>query len=161
MVNDVEISVPKIYVAVENKQAYHHTFVVELEGIIAKQPISILIDLRYNLSYVSPQVVESRAFHRKRHAKAWLVQLATKTKRKVGEVIEKCPFEMSGLHTQETLNILPLGSYDVLLGMDWLAVHKEKMNYYEKTLECEDEEGNARVLQCIQNPVSVRKISTL
>jgi hypothetical protein len=63
-------------------------------------------------------------------------------------VIEACPFEMSGLHTQVTLNILPLGSYDVLIGMDWF---KERLNYHDKTLECEDNEGNMRVLQGIQN----------
>jgi hypothetical protein len=32
------------------------------------------------------------------------------------------------------LNVLPLGSYDVLLGMDWLDALKEKLNYYEKNL---------------------------
>jgi hypothetical protein len=150
MVNDVARSVPRIYAVVENQQADHQASVVELEGIISKQPISILIDPGSNLSYVSPQVVEACALQRKKHAKAWLVQLATWTKRKVAEVIEACPFEMSGLHTQATLNILPLGSYDVLLGMDWLVVHKEKLNCYDKTLECEDEEGNMRVLQGIQ-----------
>jgi hypothetical protein len=76
-------------------------------------------------------------------------------------MIEACPFEMNGLHTQATLNILPLGSYDVLIGMDWLVVHKEKLDFHDKTLECEDSEGNTRVLQGIQNHVSVRKISTL
>jgi hypothetical protein len=90
-----------------------------------------------------------------------LVQLATGTKRKVVEVIEACPIEMNGLQTQEALNILPLGSYDVLLGMDWLASHKEKLNCYEKVLECEDDEGNARILQGIQKPVSIRKISSV
>jgi hypothetical protein len=69
--------------------------------------------------------------------------------------------EMSGLHTQVALHILPLGSYDVLLDMDWLVVHKAKLNYYDTTLECEYEEGNARVLQGIQKPFLVRKISTL
>ena len=73
-----------------------------------------------------------------------LTQPTTRIKRKVVEVIEDFPFEMSGLHTQETLNILPLGSYDVVLGMVSLATHKEKSNYYENTLECEDEEGNAK-----------------
>jgi hypothetical protein len=42
-VNDVARSVPRIYEDVENRQAYHQDFVVDLEGIIAKQPISILI----------------------------------------------------------------------------------------------------------------------
>jgi hypothetical protein len=33
-----------------------------------------------------------------------------------------------------------------------IIVHKEKLDYYEKTLECEDEEGNARVFQGIHIP---------
>jgi hypothetical protein len=65
------------------------------------------------------------------------------------------------MYTQETLKIPPLGSYDVPLGMDWWAIHKENLKCYDKTLDCEDEEDNARVLQGIQNPISVRQISTL
>jgi hypothetical protein len=45
-----------------------------------------------------------------------MVQLVTRTKRKVAEVMEIFPFEMSG--PQLALNILPPGSYDVLIGMD-------------------------------------------
>jgi hypothetical protein len=52
-------------------------FVVDLEGIIYKQPISILIELGSNISYASPQVVETCSLQRKKHAKAWLVQLST------------------------------------------------------------------------------------
>jgi len=152
---------PRVHAPMENQQSYHQAFVVELEGIISKKTISILIDPWSNLSYVSPQVVESCSFQRKKHAKAWLVQLATRTKRKVVEVIYYCPFEMSGLCTQETLNILPLWSYDVLLGMDWLYSHKEKLNFYEKKLECKDEEGNANFVKSIRKPVLVRKISGL
>jgi hypothetical protein len=77
------------------------------------------------------------------------------------EVVEACPIRIEGFQTQVDLNVLPLGSYDVLLGMDWLATHKEKLNCYEKTLECEDEEGSTRILQGIRKPVSVRQISTL
>jgi hypothetical protein len=59
------------------------------------------------------------------------------------------------------LNLLPLGSYDMLLGMDWLATHKEKLKFYAKNLESKDEEGNIRILQGIQKPDSMRKISML
>jgi len=88
-------------------------------------------------------------------------QIATYAKRKVVEVIKSCPFEISGLSMQEILNILPLGLYDILLGMDWLVAHNENLNFYEKTLEPKDNEGNARILQGIRKPVSVRQISTL
>jgi hypothetical protein len=157
----VASSVPKIYATMENMQEEYQASIVDPKGIIIKQPISILIDLIYNLSYFSPQLVESCSLQRKKQTKAWLVQLAIGTKRKVARVIEDFQFEMSGLHTQATLNILPLGSYDVFLGMDWLVNNKEKLNFYENNLEFEDQKENARVLQGIQNPISVKQISAL
>jgi hypothetical protein len=63
--------------------------------------------------------------------------------------------------TQTTLNLLPLGSYDLLIGMDWLAAHKARLDCYHKTLECVSKEGKKISLQGIQKPVSVRQISTL
>jgi hypothetical protein len=94
---NVSISVPIIYVTVENWQAYHQSFVVELEGIIPNQPVSNLIEPSSNLSYISPQVIEECSFHRNKRAREWLVQLATKTKMKVVELIESCPIELDRL----------------------------------------------------------------
>jgi hypothetical protein len=54
-------SVPRIYGDVKNRHEDHQTFLVELEGIISKQPISILIEPGSNISYISLQVVESCA----------------------------------------------------------------------------------------------------
>jgi hypothetical protein len=68
---------------------------------------------------------------------------------------------MGGLPTQATLNILPLGSYDLLIGMDWLTTHKTKMDCYHKTLECVNEDGRKMALQGIQKLVSVRQILAL
>jgi len=68
---------------------------------------------------------------------------------------------MGGFPTQATLNILPLGSYDLLIGMDWLVSYKTKLDYYHKTLECVNEGGRKTTLQGIQKPVSVRQMSTL
>jgi hypothetical protein len=68
---------------------------------------------------------------------------------------------MDGFPTQATLNILPLGSYGLLIGMDWLATYKTKLECYHKNLECENEEGRKITLQGIQRHVSVRRISTL
>jgi len=66
----------------EKQQADHQASVVKFEGIITKQPISILIDLGSNISYVSPRVVEGCSLQRKKHVRTWLVQLANGTKRK-------------------------------------------------------------------------------
>jgi hypothetical protein len=136
-INDVSRSMPQIYVALDNNQANHQASVVELEGMITNHPISILIDPGSNLSYIAPQTIDKCKLQPTRHVKPWLVQLAIGTKRRVVEAILVCQLFMGGLPTQETLNILPLGSYDLLIGMDLLAAYKAKMDCYHKTLECE------------------------
>jgi hypothetical protein len=110
---------PHIYEALDNRQANHQASVLEMEYIIANHIVSILIDPGYNLSYVSPQNIDKCRLQHVKHVKSWLVQLATGTKRKVTKVIPACQFIKNGLPTQETLNKLPLGSYDMLIGMDW------------------------------------------
>ena len=72
---------------------------VEVEGKIAEQSISILIDPGSTHSYITPRVVDNCSFKKVKHRKSWLVQLATGTKRKVSEVVEKCPLVMNGLVT--------------------------------------------------------------
>ena len=59
------------------------------------------------------------------------------------------------------LNVLPLGSYDVFIGMDWLEAHRVKLDYYNKTFECMDEEGNPRIVRGIPKVIYVRKISAM
>ena len=85
--------------------------------------------------------MESYAFKKVKHRKSWLVQLATGTKRNFSEVVEKFPLIMNGLITCVDLNVLPLGSYDVLIGMDWLEAHKVNLDSYNKDFECLDEES--------------------
>ena len=76
-------------------------------------------------------------------------------------MVEKCPLVMNGLVTCVDLNVLPLGSYDVLIGMDWLEAHTTKLNCYNKTFECTDEEGNPTVVKGILKVISLRQVSAM
>ena len=58
---------------------------VEVLGKIVEQSVSILIDPGSTHSYITPRVVDICAFNKVKHRKYWLVQLATRTKRKVSE----------------------------------------------------------------------------
>ena len=59
------------------------------------------------------------------------------------------------------LNVLPLRSYDALIGMNWLEKHRAKVDCYEKTLESIDEEGSSRLVRGIPKKVLVRRIASL
>ena len=53
---DIPRNIPRINATLENRQAYHQTSMVEIEGMIKDKPISILIDPGAILSYVSPRI---------------------------------------------------------------------------------------------------------
>ena len=111
---------PRIYAALENQQEDHETSMVEIEGMINNQPISILIDLGASLSYISPRIVYLCNLVPQNFDKAWIVQLATSTKQKVTSLIRNCKVMMNYFLTHVNVNIMPLGSCDLLIGMDWL-----------------------------------------
>jgi hypothetical protein len=153
--------IPRIYVALDNKQAEFQSHMIEVEGMINNHAFTILIDLRASHSYIDPKMVESFHLPRNKHGKSWLVQLATRAKRKVIEMVKSCPMDMNGLSIREDLNILPLGSYDCLIGMDWLDHHHAILDYHNKAFPCLDEEGNPKKVQGIPRAVTIRETSTM
>jgi hypothetical protein len=119
-VEDMGSRMPRIYAALDNKLAEFQSHMIEVEGMINNRPLVILIDSGASHSYVDPRVVESLHLMKSKHEKSWLVQLATRTKKKVTELVKSCSVDMKGMSTKAELNILSLGSYDCLIGMDWL-----------------------------------------
>ena len=96
---------------------------IEVEGMICNQSISILIDSGASHSYIDPKLVERLRLEKHEHEHSWTVQLATGTRRNIKELVRRCPTNLNGLRTVTDLNMLPLGSYHVLIGMDWLESH--------------------------------------
>ena len=92
-------TIPKICVVLEDHQVGYKSTMVEVEGEIAEQTVSVLINPGSTHSYITPRVFGICAFKKLKNTKSWIVQLATGTKRKVNEVVEKCPLVMNGLVT--------------------------------------------------------------
>ena len=93
---------------------------IEVEGKIDNQTITILIDSRASHSYINSNIVERFHLQRSNHKKSWLVQLATGVKSKINDLVKYYPIDMNGLSTKVDVNIISLGSYDFLIGIDWL-----------------------------------------
>jgi hypothetical protein len=117
-VEDMDRNVPTIYAVLDNKQAKLQLHMIEVEGKINNQPIAILIDSGPSHSYLDPKMVERFQSPRSKLGKPRLVQLATRAKRKINEMVMACPINMNGLGTKVDLNIIPLGSYGCFIGMD-------------------------------------------
>ena len=125
-VGDLVRTMPRINAALEKWQADYQTSMVEVEveGKINQIPISILIDLGSSLSYISPSLVEKCKLSVEKFVRYWLVQLATRAKRKLIRFVKNCVVTMDQFETSVKLNVLPIGSYDMLIGMDWLEQHR-------------------------------------
>jgi hypothetical protein len=160
-VEDMGRNVPRIYPALENKQAKYQSCMIEVEGMINNQTIAILIDSGASHSYIDPKMVESLHLSRSKHGKSWLVQLGTRAKRKFNEMVKSCLMDMNGLKTNADFNILTLGSYDCPVGMDWLGQHHVILDYHNKAFTCLDEKGSLRKVQGIPRAVTIREISAL
>jgi hypothetical protein len=154
-------NMPRIYASLDNKQEEYHSPVIEVEGKIDNQPIAILIDFGASHNYINSNIVDRFHLQRSKDKKSWLVQLATRDKRKINELVEDCLVDIDGLNTKVDVNIIPLGSYDCLIGMDWLEKHHDVLECYNKTITCLDEEGQQGKVQGIPIVVVVREISAM
>ena len=68
---------------------------------------------------------------------------------------------MDQFETQVKQNVLPLGSYDIFIGMDWIEKHQVILNCFQKTFTCLNKEGERTTIIGIPRKISVRQISSL
>ena len=68
---------------------------------------------------------------------------------------------MNDFLTLVNVNIFPLGSYDLLIGMNWLEEHKVVLNCFDKTFTCIDNNGDNIKVKGFPRKVTIREISTL
>ena len=132
---------------------------VEVQGMIQNLSVSILIDSGASLSYISPSIAEKCNLSLKKFEKSWLVQLATRTKRKAAlNYVKSCNLLMRQFETQVKLNVLPLGSYDVVIGTDWLEKQQVILNCFQKKFTCLNNEGERITVTGIPRKISVRQL---
>lgn len=53
------------------------------------------------------------------------------------------------MNTLVNVNVLHLGSYDLLIGMDWIEHHREKVDCFSKILTYLNDEGIKTIIQGI------------
>jgi hypothetical protein len=144
IVEDMGRNVTRIYASLDNKQTKYQSHMIEVEGMNNNQTISILIESGASHIYIYPKMLEGFHFPRSKDGKSWLVQLATRAKRRVNDMVKSCLMDMNRMKTRVDLKIFHLGSYDCIIGMDWLDQHHDILDCHNKEFTCLDEEGSLR-----------------
>lgn len=91
---------------------------VGFEGNFFYQTIVVLIDPQVTLSYVSPNIVDECCLQATMFTSPWLVQLATRAKEHLLAKVSNCALKIVGQSLVVDLNVLPIVSYEILIGMD-------------------------------------------
>ena len=76
-------------------------------------------------------------------------------------MVRSCSISLNGMNTSTDLNIIPLGSYDVLIGMDWQDKHHIVLDFHNNTFTCLDRNGKQRTVKGVPRPISIRDILAL
>ena len=93
--------------------------------------------------------------------KSSFVQLASGTKRIIHDMVRGCSISLNGVNTSLDLTIIPLGSYDILIVMDWLEKHHDVLDCHNKTFTCLDGYGKQSTTKGIRRHISIREILAL
>jgi hypothetical protein len=74
------------------------------------------------------------------------VEMASGAKQKVGGKVMSCTLNLGEFVTRANLYVTILGSYDVVIGMDWLELHEAILKCKTKWLSLVDDEGQVHVI---------------
>jgi hypothetical protein len=74
------------------------------------------------------------------------IEMASEAKQKVGGKVTGCALHLGEFVMRVNLYVTTLGSYDVVIGMDWLESHEAILNCKTKWLILVDDEGQRRVI---------------
>jgi hypothetical protein len=90
-----------------------------VEGKIINHLVSILVDQGESHCYIDPKIVDILHLEKSNLEKSSFVQLAIGTKRRIHDMVRGCSISINGVNTNDDLNIIPLGSYDILI--EWIG----------------------------------------
>jgi hypothetical protein len=107
--------------------------VIQLHAFIEDKEILILVDSGSSTSFVNTQLASNL------HGASPLpqpckVNVADGTQHSCSSYIPHCPWFVGKHQFYTDLKILPLGSFNAILGMDWLEEHNPDIDWVKKTL---------------------------
>jgi uncharacterized protein YqfA (UPF0365 family) len=87
--------------------------------------------------------------------------MASEEKQAVGPSVDNCLVDLGLCTTRLKVYVIALGTYDLIIGIDWLEAHRAMVDCFAKRVLCVDNEGRSVEIHDVQRKVSLRFISTM
>ena len=131
----------RIHGAIHNHQKEHQSIVVESTGKVNNVKLKILFDPGATDSFISPYALDKCGLAACEHDDFESVEMASGVKQAVGLKVRGCQVDLGVCTTKMDAYVTNLGTYDLIVGMDWLEGHRTFMDCYAKKVLCLDDEG--------------------
>jgi hypothetical protein len=129
--------------------------------MIVDQTFSILIDLDATKRFISSATLKRIKVKAIEHDEFIYVEMVLGTKQKFRGKVINCNINLGDFVMKVNIYFTILGSYDIVIGMDWLESHDAILNCKTKWLSLMDDVGQSRAIVGRNQGVSLRFISSL
>jgi hypothetical protein len=150
-----------IHAAVNNRQVEHQSTVLEMTGTVTDQTLSILIDPGATESFISGAALKRIKVKAVEQDEFSFMEMASRAKQKVGGKVTGCALNLGEFVLRDNLYVIILGTYDVVIRMDWLESYEAILNCKTKRLSLVDDKGWRCVIVGRNQGISLRFVSSL
>jgi hypothetical protein len=82
-------------------------------------------------------------------------------KKAIGRSVDNCLVDLGVCTARLKVYVTALGTYDLIIGMDWLEAHRAMVDCFGKRVLCVDDEGRLVEIHGVRRKVSLCFISTM
>jgi hypothetical protein len=139
--------------------------VIQLQAFSEHREVLLLVDSGSSTSFINSQLA-AQMHGAKPLPQACKVNVADGTQYQCTSYIPACPWSIGNHQFHTDLKILPLGSFDAILGMDWLEQHNPDIDWVKKMLTIQQSQSTIllqghrqHILQC--SAISASELSSI
>ena len=132
--------------------------VLDLEIILFAKKFRVLIDSGSTHSFIHPSITRSLGLEMK-PCLDLRVELADGRHQICNRITPELTFILGNLKSKTKFVELPIGRYDLILGMNWLSLMHARIFCDEKVLEVKDSEGVVYSIQGKKIPIEAKIVS--
>ena len=148
----------RIYVAFDKGTLTNQLSVLEIELSLTDGKVRALVDSGSSHSFIHPRVVEKLILETLPRVDL-VVELTNGSSQVINRVVKELGFSLGEGESKASFHELPLGHFDVILGMDWLEKVRAKIFCHERKLVWESDEGVVREIGGLKNSLKVKIMS--
>ena len=106
---------------------------LQLSATVYAKQVSVLVDFGSSTSFINAKLITEQSQVRDL-ARIAKVKIANGDELQCTSELFQCPWTVQNQEFCTTFKILPLGGFDIILGMDWLEQHNPYINWVTKKI---------------------------